>query len=397
MAAAVGLTRAGWQPDVCERAAAFSEVGAGVQLGPNVTRILQAWGCDQALRPVVFQPERLVARSLDSGVQLAALSLQDMAQRYGAPYLTIHRADLHDVLLRSAQAHGVALQTDTQVCQIENVAQGVVVGYNASRQATRHDGAVVADGVWSQLRQQLLNDGSAQFTGHVAYRALVSQASLPASLRTQNVTVWMGAHAHVVHYPVRGGEWLNVVCLIEDAHPFGKGNANEPQTWQRLQTWNTQNTFEQTQQSLMHALRGAHTSLKNLIEHCQDWRLWPLCGRTPMQGAYQMAQGRVALMGDAAHPMLPYLAQGAGMAIEDAQELGLQMRQVTGEDVPRCLQKFAQARWQRNALVQNRALRNGDIFHATGPMRMARNAGLRVLGSQLMDVPWLYGYNAARL
>jgi salicylate hydroxylase len=139
-------------------------------------------------------------------------------------------------------------------------------------------------------------------------------------------------------------------------------------------------------------LRGACQPLTDLMSACSDWRLWPLCGRPAMQGAHQHVQGRVALVGDAAHPMLPYLAQGAGMAIEDAYELAAQLLGATPAHVPERLQQFAHVRWQRNARVQARAVRNGKIFHATGAMRMGRDAGLRLMGPRLMDVPWLYGY-----
>ena len=395
LAAAVGLARAGWQPTVCERASAFSEVGAGVQLGPNVTRILHAWGAESALAKVGFQPERLLARDLNSGEKLAALLLKDAQHRYGAPYVTLHRADLHGLLLQLAQSQHVILRNDQQVQQVVNQSHDVLAHYSDGSPNTSHPMAVVADGVWSQLRQQLLNDGSATFTGHVAYRALVSQAALPAALRTQDVTVWMGPHAHVVHYPVRGGEWLNVVCLVEGVpSPMQSStpqNAITPEVWQSLQTWNAQQTFEQTQQALQHALRGAHSQLQQLIEHATDWRLWPLCGRPPMKGAHEHATGRVALIGDAAHPMLPYLAQGAGMAIEDAAVLERVCQHKADADVSICLNDFASQRWQRNARVQARAIRNGKIFHATGVMRLARDASLRLMGSSLMDVPWLYG------
>ena len=401
LAAAVGLARGGWQPKVCERAPAFSEVGAGVQLGPNVTRILRAWGAEAALDKVGFQPERLLARDLNSGDVLAALSLKDAQHRYGSTYVTMHRADLHGLLLQLAQSQNVVLHNDQQVQQLRHQQNGVSAHYCNGVPNTSHNMAVVADGVWSQLRQQLLNDGKAMFTGHVAYRALVAQADLPVALRTQDVTVWMGPHAHVVHYPVRGGEWLNVVCLVETVSSAVEWtthlNTDTPEAWQSLQSWNTQQTFAQTQQSLQHALRGANSHLQQLIEHGADWRLWPLCGRPSMKGAHEHAIGRVALIGDAAHPMLPYLAQGAGMAIEDAFELAHHVPTNANADVQQGLLRFAQARWQRNARVQQRAIRNGNIFHARGPVRFARDMGLRMLGARLMDVPWLYGYNAGKL
>jgi salicylate hydroxylase len=200
----------------------------------------------------------------------------------------------------------------------------------------------------------------------------------------------MGSQAHVVSYPVRGGEYLNVVCLAE-----GELLNGDAYHLQALQTWNAQKSEAQTLAELHHALRGSCTALIDLVAACRDWRLWPLCGRPAMQGAHEHAQGRVALVGDAAHPMLPYLAQGAGMAIEDAAELGAQLAGATHTDAPLRLQAFAQTRWQRNARVQARAVRNGQIFHATGPVRVGRDMGLRLMGARLMDVPWLYGYGSS--
>jgi salicylate hydroxylase len=246
------------------------------------------------------------------------------------------------------------------------------------------DALVVADGVWSVLRQQLLGDGAPRMTGHLAYRALVAQSDLPVHLRTQDVTVWMGPRVHVVQYPVCGGEWLNVVCLTEGQL---KGVAV-----QELQGWNLRQTAAATRADLQAALTGACPTLHALVDACGEWRLWPLCDRVPIRGAHEHVQGRAVLVGDAAHPMRPYLAQGAGMAIEDAAELGHQWTAQAGRDVPMRLTAFAQARWQRNAQVQARAIRNGDVFHASGPLQWARDAGLRMLGARLMNLPWLYGY-----
>ena len=391
MAAGFATARAGWRATVFERAAEFSEVGAGVQLGPNVTRILQAWGLGEALQRVAAFPSGLQARSLATGEVLATLSFKDSATRYGAPYVTLHRADLHGLLMQAALREGVQIQNDASVQRVSLSSDAAVVDVMQLSQTQQHVGSAVvaADGVWSPLRQQVLGGGLPAFTGHIAYRALVAQADLPAHLRSQDVSVWMGPHAHVVSYPVRGGEFLNVVCLAEGG--LLDADANHLQA---LQTWNAQKSELQTRAELHHALRGACASLTDLIAACGDWRLWPLCGRPAMQGPHEHAQGRLVFVGDAAHPMLPYLAQGAGMAIEDAGVLASHFSDAKVEEVALKLQHFANARWRRNARVQARALRNGQIFHATGPMRVGRDMGLRLMGARLMDVPWLYGYRA---
>jgi salicylate hydroxylase len=326
---------------------------------------------------------------MSTGEVLATFPIKDAVQLYGAPYIAIHRADLHGLLMQSAEREGVKVHSDAVVQRVDQTPDAVTLevlqhGHHQQYQAAI---AVAADGVWSPLRQQLLGDGLPKFTGHIAYRAMVAQADLPAHLRSQDVSVWMGSQAHVVSYPVRGGEYLNVVCLAE-----GRLLDDDANNLQALQTWNAQKSESQTLAELHHVLRGACVALTDLMNACSDWRLWPLCGRPVMQGAQEHVVGRVALLGDAAHPMLPYLAQGAGMAIEDAAELALQLNHATTENVPERLLQFAQARWQRNARVQARAVRNGQIFHATGAMRVGRDMSLRLMGARLMDVPWLYGY-----
>jgi len=371
LASGLALAQAHAEVHILERAPALTEVGAGVQLGPNVTRILRAWDLLPAIDKVASYPANLQARSAKSGEVLATLPLADMTLRYGSPYITIYRADLQHALLEKVQALGVDVQCNSPVHQLPTDLHKT------------NEALVIADGVWSNLRQQLLGDGPPRMTGHLAYRALVKQSDLPEYLRTQDVSVWMGPNVHVVQYPVRGGEWLNVVCLTEgQLHGV---------TLQELQGWNLSKTPPNTHNDLQSALKGSCAHLQDLVEACSNWRLWPLCDRPPMQSADQHAQGRIALVGDAAHPMRPYLAQGAGMAIEDAAELAHQWSALPNQDVSQRFAAFAQARWQRNARVQARAIRNGEIFHATGPLQWARDVGLRALGERLMDVPWLYG------
>jgi salicylate hydroxylase len=233
---------------------------------------------------------------------------------------------------------------------------------------------VGADGVWSAVRQQLLGDAPARFTGHLAYRALVAQADLPAHLRSEQVTVWMGPRLHVVHYPVRSGQWLNLVAIVH-------GAKSEPsQDWDQV---------GQTQ-ALMQAMGAVGRDLHERLASVPCWRQWALHDRAPVSGASGMAQGRVALLGDAAHPMRPYLAQGAGMAIEDAQAL-VQCLCAGKATVAEQLQAYAEQRWARNARVQARAIRNGRIFHAHGAVALGRNLSMRLMGERVMDVPWLYG------
>lgn len=385
MASALALGRVGWHVQVHERVAAFTEIGAGVQLGPNVTRILQTWGLHTAMQAVAAFPNVLQARNARSGELLAALPLgPSMQNRYGAPYVTLHRADLHQLLYDGALAQGVEVQAGSVVQSLHMDGARLQARATHATRDTLHepDLAVVADGLWSQLRQQVLGDGVVQPTGHLAYRTLLRQNDLPLHLRSNDVTVWMGPDVHVVHYPVRGGEWMNLVVLTEGQMP--DVGADD------LQSWNAQQTSGQTERALQMVLRGTCPRLQEIVCAATSWRAWPLCTRTTMQGAYQHAQGLVALVGDAAHPMLPYLAQGAGMAIEDAALLG-QLLTRNG-DVTSQVRAFAAQRWQRNAQVQRAAMRNGRLFHARGLVRWGRDVGLRLAGASLIDQPWLYGH-----
>ncbi len=388
LAAALGASRAGWDVRLYERAPAFSEVGAGVQLGPNVVRRLQAWGLQGPLQAVAAFPARLLVRSALSGRELAELPLGATAiERYGAAYATIHRADLHGLLLAA-----VTKYTDTQMNlahAIEGFADGstatdaiagaeTVVTVRTSRgKEVEGDALVGADGLWSQTRQQLLGGVPPRATGHLAYRALVPQDALPNALRTQQITVWLGPRLHVVQYPVRRGELQNLVVIAEGPAP------------EDMEGWD----HAANAAGLEHALQGACTALQHVVYGVAaaggGWRLWPLCDRPPVRSGGDMARGLVALLGDAAHPMVPYLAQGAGMAIEDAAELqrALSMHDL---EVPLRLTRYALNRWQRNARVQARATRNGRIFHAIGPVRWGRDASLRLLGARVLDLPWLY-------
>jgi salicylate hydroxylase len=374
LAAAVACAQRGVKVQLLERAAQLSEVGAGIQIGPNVTRILQAWGLGAALAQVAAFPEQLQARDAQSGQVLGTLTLGARAQaRYGAPYATIHRADLQGLLHRAAQSAGVDLLLGQTVQDWRGAEAGLQVN-TAQGLSLQASALIGADGLWSAVRQQLLGDAPARFTGHLAYRALVAQADLPVHLRSDQVTVWMGPRLHVVHYPVRSGQWLNLVAIVHGVKP------------EQSDDWDQAGHI----QALMQAMGAVGRNLQERLASVPAWRQWALHDRAPMSHASQMAHGHVALLGDAAHPMRPYLAQGAGMAIEDAQVLGRCLSEETVSVAER-LQAYAEQRWARNAQVQARAIRNGRIFHATGPVAWGRNLSMHLIGERVMDVPWLYG------
>lgn len=376
LVAALACSRAGWAVQLVERTTAFGEVGAGIQMGPNVVRLLQGWGLEQALKQVAAFPDLLQVRSADSGAALGQLRLGERTRTlYGAPYATIHRADLHRMLLSAVVQQGsTTFHVGQRLVSFED-ADSVVQLRTESGLHLQGQALIGADGLWSSVRQQLLHDAPPRVTGHLAYRAMVAQSDLPEALRCQKVTVWLGPKLHVVQYPVRGGEWLNVVAIVEGAVAQG----GDVQDWDHAT--HTRN--------LQAALGRTCTPLQDLVAAIHTWRLWALCDRSPMAGAHEHALGCVALLGDAAHPMRPYMAQGAGMAMEDAACLQRVLAE-GGLPMAQRLQHYAQQRWQRNARVQARSIRNGQIFHAAGLVRWGRDLSMRLLGERLMDVPWLY-------
>lgn len=379
MAAALGASHAGWDARLFERAPQFSEVGAGVQLGPNVVRRLQAWGLQKALQQVVALPQQLVARSGINGKVLASAPLgQSMVERYGAAYVTIHRADLHGVLHQAAQQRAdIFINPGQEVSELLGTERVTTIRTSANK-VVEGDALMLADGVWSKLRGPLLGDSSRpRVSGHLAYRALLPMTDVPVGWRSNEVTVWLGPRMHAVHYPVRRGEMMNIVVIIEGPAP------------QDMEHWDHAGNAQALEQALKHCSSNLQDLVRSVPAAGAQWRLWPLSDRAPLQGPEGMAKGLVGLIGDAAHPMRPYLAQGAGMAIEDAAEL---QRALAMDDleVELRLRRYAINRWERNARVQARSIRNGNIFHATGPVRWGRDLTMRMLGSQLMDLPWLY-------
>jgi len=379
LAAALACGQAGARPQVLERAATFSEVGAGIQMGPNVTRTLHAWDLAEDLKEIGFTPHRLEAKDTQTGQVIGSLRLgQRSLDTYGAPYVTVHRADLHRVLLQKIIGSGLAeLRLDSEVQAVQQNADGIQIsGTNLPASLTEFSKSaamVGADGLWSKMRQFVVPPTAPRVTGLLAYRALIPMQSVPEKLRLQDVNVWVGPRVHAVLYPVKCGEYLNLVVVVQGPPPAS------------LEEWD----HAGNKQDLEAAMGPIHADLRNMLAAVPAWRLWPLCDRPPIKGPHEMAKGRIALLGDAAHPMRPFLAQGAGMAIEDAAELARSWARVD-LSVPERLQIYAQARWARNAQVQQRSIRNGQIFHLQGPLRWGRNVVMKLMGEPLMDVPWLY-------
>lgn len=369
---AIALARNGMATTLLERSVFADETGAGIQLGPNATRALAQLGALDAAEAVAFRPDVLRLFDGISGGTLASVPLGRVAEeRYGAPYLTFHRADLHAALLASCRAeNGIELRDGFDVTETETVPDGVV--------ATGADGTKVvgssligSDGLWSRLRECISPHADLHFSGATAWRALLPRDLVPAPFDAPMVGLWLGPRAHLVHYPVRGGKDLNIVAVVEG------GGAK--------QGWN----LRAERDGLLPAFDHWASPANGLLERVESWRCWSLFRLKPLG---RWTEGRMALLGDAAHPVLPYLAQGAALAIEDAVALAATLKACDGDPVVG-LTRYESLRMRRAARVQAQAARFGRIYHLRGPAALARNFVLKRRRPEtlLRGFDWLYG------
>jgi 3-hydroxybenzoate 6-monooxygenase len=352
LAAAYVLGRQGHEVTVLEQAAAFGEIGAGIQLGPNIFRMFELLGLTAAVDKVVFFPAGLGMNDVRTGEQVIRVPLGDVAiAAYGYPYGVIYRADLHDVFLEACKAQAtVKLRSSAKVEGYTQDGEGVTVTL-AGGETLRADALIGADGLWSRVRQEVVGDGKPRVSGHIAYRAVLQREQVPAHLWSDDVLLWGGEKTHLVHYPLRRGELFNLVAVFH-SNKYDEG-------------WNT---FGDTAE-LTERFAQAVPQVRELLEKIETWKMWVLCDREPVKN---WTDGRVTLLGDAAHPMLQYLAQGAGQAIEDAVVLGEALKH-TRNDVAIAFQKYQKARYLRTGRVQLTARFYGDIYHASGVARELRN------------------------
>ncbi|CAG9269628.1 3-hydroxybenzoate 6-monooxygenase [Paraburkholderia caribensis] len=374
IAAALALVRQGFEVKILEQASELGEIGAGIQLGPNAFAAFDALGIgDIARSRAVYTDEMVMHDALDEACVGRILTGESFRRRFGNPYAVIHRADVHGSLLMGAKETGrIEIITATQVKQVCQDKSSVTAIDLNGRQ---HRGLFIigADGVKSALRCQYVGD-EARVSGHVVYRAVVDKKNFPDDLRWNAASIWVGPNCHLVHYPLRGGEQYNVVVTFHS---------------REIEEWGVR---EGSREEVQSYFQGICPKARQLIELPKDWKRWATADRNPIA---QWTFGRVALLGDAAHATLQYLAQGACMAMEDGVTLGEALRVHDG-DIEKAFRHYERSRVARTARVVLSAREMGRIFHAKGVERLVRNDLWRGRTQERFydALEWLYGWKA---
>lgn len=370
LTAALCLARAGHNVQVFEQTDESVATGAGIQVSPNAARVLHHLGLQDALMTKGFLPKATQMRSWRSGRVISETTLGDVAlKRYGAPYYHIHRADLMDMLVSAVSAEPtIRLNVSSKITNFSQDATGVRLV--AGEHEHQVDLLIGADGIHSSVRACLWGDQQADFTGNVAWRMLVPVNRLPEGLIAPNATVWWGPGKHFVHYLVKGGDYVNCVCVVEKAE------------WQ-AESWVAAGSMSELQADFA----GWHDTIQQLLDQTDDGTLfkWGLFDRAPMQ---TWGIGRVSLLGDACHPTLPFMAQGAAMAIEDAAVLANCFS--NGADVVAALRRYEDLRKARTAGVQRGSRRNATVFHLSGLKAWLRDRAASKAGKHSMDRLYRY-------
>lgn len=374
LTAAIALSRRARPVTVLEAAPALDPIGSGLQLSPNALHVLRGLGLEEAVRRHAVAPEAIRVMSARTGRPIAEIPLGQTAEaRYGAPYLVIHRGDLQQVLLNAAKASaGIDLRLGTRVRHARQNADAVQVEIETEKGNDHLSGGALvgADGVWSNVRRRVMDLRQAVFSGRTAYRAVVPVDRVPARWR-QTSGLWLGRRAHVVHYPVSGGKQFNIVALVAE-------------DWQE-ESWSTPADTN----ALLARFGSWPSECRDLLSLPDGYLKWALCGMDP---GTSWVNGRFALLGDAAHAMLPFAAQGAGMSIEDADALARAID--TTDHLPDALARYQAERQDRAESVLRLARANDRVYHMSGPMALARDTVMKGLGGErlLARLDWLYGW-----
>ena len=368
---AYALGRQGFPVRVFEQAPEFREVGAGIQLGPNIFRALETIGLKDAVLADAHRPPAQEMRDALTGKLITHIPLDGaFLERFGQPYAVTHRADIHATCLKACQASPlITLETSRRVDGFEDHGSHVTVTLENGERAEGR-ALIGCDGMWSKIRDRIVGDGKPRVSGHIAYRAVLKRSEVPEDLWRPDVVLWAGPRTHFVHYPLRRGELYNLVAVFHsDRYEEG---------------WNEIGSAD----LLWEHFKGQVPEVLRMLERIETWRMWVLCDREPVKN---WTQGRVTLLGDAAHPMLQYLAQGACMATEDAVVLAEKVV-ATPDDLPSAFKAYQQERYLRTGRVQIMARVYGDFYHARGVTAELRDLALagRTAAQSYDGIAWLY-------
>lgn len=372
LAAAYALARQGFPVRLFEQSSEFREVGAGIQLGPNVFRVLEKLGLKDAVLADAHRPPAQEMRDALTGKLITRIPLDEaFVRRFGQPYAVTHRADLHGALLAACQGSNlITLETSRRVDGYEDHGDHVTLTLQDGEQVSGR-ALIGCDGMWSRIRERVVGDGKPRVSGHIAYRAVLKRDEVPDELWRPDVVLWAGPRTHFVHYPLRRGELYNLVAVFHsDRYEEG---------------WNAEGSKE----VMWEHFRMQVPQVLRLLERIETWRMWVLCDREPVK---IWSKGAVTLLGDAAHPMLQYLAQGACMAIEDAVVLA-EKAAAFPDDPARAFEAYQQERYLRTGRVQIMARVYGEFYHARGVVAELRDLMLspRTPEESYDGIAWLYG------
>lgn len=382
LTASLTLAGQGFRVVILEKSERLEEIGAGLQLSPNASRVLVGLGLQPRLAARAVMPDAISLMSVQSGGEVARLPLGEAASlRAGAPYWVMHRADLQAALQAAVNDHpDIELRLGCQFEDAATHAKGLTVVQRSgtARQQELALALIGADGVWSTVRHHLFPQAQPQFSGLIAWRGTLEATQLPREYGARRVQLWMGPNAHLVAYPISGERQINIVAVV-------------PGTWNRP-GWSAPADANELKTAFASPTWPAPARM--IIGAVDGWRKFALF--TVPEGG-EWTKGAIALLGDAAHAMLPFAAQGAGMAIEDAAVLAKCLRESQNEGGPTiaaAMQRYARERRSRVARVQRAARRNGMIYHLTGPMAYARDLAIKAMGAQrvLARQDWIYDW-----
>ena len=369
---AYALALKGFPVRVLEQADDFRELGAGIQLGPNIFRVLERIGLKEAVLADAWRPGALTMRCGLTGKVITTMPLGEQAAKYfGQPYAVTHRADIHGVYLKACREHPlVTLETERSVEDFDDSGSSVTVMLKGGARVQGR-ALIGCDGLWSGIRQKIVGDGKPRVSGHIAYRAVLRRDEVPEDLWQPDMLLYAGPRTHFVQYPLRRGELYNLVAVFHSDH--------------YVEGWNSIGD----KQLLYDHFKGQQPNVLRLLERIETWRYWVLCDREPVKN---WSKGRVTLLGDAAHPMLQYLAQGACQATEDAIWLAEHVAE-RPDDLPAAFQAYQQRRYLRTGRVQIMARVYGEFFHARGVTAELRDSmlGARTPEQAFEGINWLYG------